>query len=350
MGGQFQAWSIDDVRKALSQFDKYKHFKFEDLNTVRDKLYTEWPEFYKVLDSITLDHIKKRKILERSRRHASCLGYAMQKDPNARVPSIHEGDSDDENKKGDSDNDSEKDDSNAEYIDDDESGSGEEESEEETEEEEIEENSEEDDDSNSTTSNKKKKGKKKKKKKKKENSDDDSDEVDSDDDDDSNETDSDNDNTDSDNNSENNSQDADEDNDNNTNDNAFIEDKSKLRMDFDVRYKSPMFFGYTLYTTEEEDYEETGALEEAMRNDEADAKAQEKMEMAEIVGEVDAKIKKLNGMREARQRKRNKKIQQRERLRGRRLKEKQEAEKAYVMIIIYLHTHTHIYICITLHK
>merc|ERR1712167_313038 len=125
-----QAWSIDDVRKALSQFDKYKHFKFEDLNTVRDKLYTEWPEFYKVLDSITLDHIKKRKLLERSRRHASCLGYAMQKDPNARVPSIHEGDSDDEN---------EKDDSNAEYIDDDdddESGSGEEESEEETEEEE----------------------------------------------------------------------------------------------------------------------------------------------------------------------------------------------------------------------
>ena len=80
--------------------------------------------------------------------------------------------------------------------------------------------------------------------------------------------------------------------------------------------------------------------------DEADAKAQEKMEMAEIVGEVDAKIKKLNGMREARQRKRNKKIQQRERLRGRRLKEKQEAEKAYVMIIIYLHTHTHIYITI----
>ena len=75
-----------------------------------------------------------------------------------------------------------------------------------------------------------------------------------------------------------------------------------------------MFFAYTLYTTEEEDFEETGAIEEAMRNDEADAKAQEKMEMAEIVGEVDAKIKKLNGMREARQRKRNKKIQQRERL------------------------------------
>ena len=34
-----------------------------------------------------------------------------------------------------------------------------------------------------------------------------------------------------------------------------------------------------------------------MRNDEADAKAQEKMEMAEIVGEVDEKIKKINGMR-----------------------------------------------------
>ena len=51
--------------------------------------------------------------------------------------------------------------------------------------------------------------------------------------------------------------------------------------------------------------------------------------MAEIVGEVDEKIKKINGMREARQRKRNKKLQQRERLRGRRLKEKQEAEKAY---------------------
>ena len=43
------------------------------------------------------------------------------------------------------------------------------------------------------------------------------------------------------------------------------------------------------YIQQEEDYEETGALEEAMR-DEADA-AQEKMEMAEIVGEVDAKLK-----------------------------------------------------------
>ena len=49
---------------------------------------------------------------------------------------------------------------------------------------------------------------------------------------------------------------------------SFIEDKSKLRMDYDVRYKSPMFYGYTLFTTEEEDFEETNALEEAMRNDE----------------------------------------------------------------------------------
>ena len=69
MGSQFTSWSIHDVRKALSEFEKYKHFKFQDLNTVREKLYTEWPEFYKILDRITLDHLKKKKMLERSRRH-----------------------------------------------------------------------------------------------------------------------------------------------------------------------------------------------------------------------------------------------------------------------------------------
>ena len=120
MGSQFTSWSIYDVRKALSEFEKYKHFKFQDLNTVREKLYTEWPEFYKILDRITLDHLKKKKMLERSRRHPSCSGYAMRKDPNARPPSIHEGDTDDEEKNQDSGDDSERDDPNVEYLSDEE--------------------------------------------------------------------------------------------------------------------------------------------------------------------------------------------------------------------------------------
>ena len=90
------------------------------MNTVREKLYTEWPEFYKILDRITLDHLKKKKMLERSRRHPSCSGYAMRKDPNARPPSIHEGDTDDEEKNQDSGDDSERDDPNVEYLSDEE--------------------------------------------------------------------------------------------------------------------------------------------------------------------------------------------------------------------------------------
>ena len=294
---QFDAWSIDDVRSALNKFASYKHFTFDGLDSVRDRLLTEWPEFYAVLDSITLEHLKESRAEARRRRHPACVGYAMKKDPNARPPSIIEDERASEG--GESASGSEGgDEENVDYIEDDA------------------------DDSNESGPDK---------------SSDAGDGSSSDSEDDKSSNDgsgasksSRGGGSHSDGEGGNHSDgDAGSDREEMDGDPVFIEDRTPLRADFDPRAVSPMFYGYTRYTTQEEDHEERAVFEEAMEHDEADAKAQEKQEMAELVGDIEAEQTKINGMREARGRIRTKKQRERDRLRGRRLKEKQEAQKAY---------------------
>ena len=85
---QFKSWSIVDVQTALEKFKTYKHSSFENAEDARAKLLTDWPEFYSILDSVTLEHSKASRAAARKRRHPGCAGYAMKKDPSARPPAV----------------------------------------------------------------------------------------------------------------------------------------------------------------------------------------------------------------------------------------------------------------------
>ena len=64
---QFKSWSIVDVQTALEKFETYKHSSFENAEDARAKLLTDWPEFYSILDSVTLEHSKASRAAAASR-------------------------------------------------------------------------------------------------------------------------------------------------------------------------------------------------------------------------------------------------------------------------------------------
>ena len=346
MGSQFEDWSIEDVQETLGRFDKYKTFKFTGLESTRTGLLTQWPEFYDVMEHMFRKKAREELVKARNAMHPACRNYAMQQNPESRFPPplpIARGEDNDDGDSKDRESEDEDEEKFVDMDDDDtdaeNAGSADE----------LSSNlSDDSDDDNgrkadaATKKKKAKKTKKKQKKKKKKKAEGDSEEEEGDGSDGASESDdsgsgsgsSSGSGSGSGSGSDADSEDADDDMDNIEADleeevRRKYNDKTPLRGDWDVRARSPMFFGYTSFSAKEEDNAEISTRDREKEEEKVDAASAQAEELEELLEEISNEMEGINGRREARRKKRDKELATRERNRKRREKEKNEAEKMY---------------------